>query len=238
MDVHLIGGGWDDALAPALYGDFIASAARRAGATPRILLVVMGTDAESLDYHAKYVHTLGLVGGHELVVHRVPEGSPLAPSALDAVDGLFVGGGPRRSTTRRSRAPTPTSAPASPRVCRMPGSPREPRSPAPTRSSAAGASTVSRSARRTATRTSTPWPWWRASASCRGPSTCTPPSGATSRARSPSSPPGWRRVRWRSTKARDSGRAVGSSGAGKVWHVTPDTSSPAAASVRAEPAGQ
>jgi cyanophycinase len=94
MDVHLIGGGWDDTLAPALYGDFIAAAARHAGATPRILLVVMGTGAESLDYHAKYVHTLGLVGGHELVVHRVPEGSPLDPSALDGVDGLFVGGGP------------------------------------------------------------------------------------------------------------------------------------------------
>jgi cyanophycinase len=94
MDVHLIGGGWDDALAPALYGDFVAAAARHAGAAPRILLVVMGTDTESLEYHAKYVHTLGLVGGHELVVQRVPEGSALDPSVLDGVDGLFVGGGP------------------------------------------------------------------------------------------------------------------------------------------------
>jgi len=94
MDVHLIGGGWDDDLAPALYGDFVEAAARRAGATPRILLVVMGTDPESREYHAKYVHTLGLVGGHELVVERVPEGSPFDEAALDGVDGLFVGGGP------------------------------------------------------------------------------------------------------------------------------------------------
>ena len=94
MDVHLIGGGWDDALAPTLYGPFVEAAARRAGATPRILLVVMGTDAESLEYHEKYVHTLGLVGGHELVVERVAEGTPLDASALDGVDGLFVGGGP------------------------------------------------------------------------------------------------------------------------------------------------
>ena len=94
MDVHLIGGGWDDALAPTLYGPFVEAAARRAGGTPRILLVVMGTDPESLEYHEKYVHTLGLVGGHDLVVERVSEGTPLEPAVLDGIDGLFVGGGP------------------------------------------------------------------------------------------------------------------------------------------------
>jgi cyanophycinase len=85
MDVHLIGGGWDDTLAPTLYGEFVEAAARRAGTAPRILLVVMGTDAESLEYHERYVHTLGLVGGHELVVERVPEGSPFDEAALDGV---------------------------------------------------------------------------------------------------------------------------------------------------------
>ena len=73
MEVYLIGGGWDDALAPRIYGQFVSAAARRGAAgapdgVPRILLVVMGTDADSLAYHEKYVHTLGLVGGHELVV--------------------------------------------------------------------------------------------------------------------------------------------------------------------------
>ncbi len=94
MEVHLVGGGWDDALAPAIYGAFVAAAARRAGRTPRILLVVMGTDAESLAYHDKYVHLLGLVGGHELVITRVAEGDTLDVTGLDGVDGLFVGGGP------------------------------------------------------------------------------------------------------------------------------------------------
>ena len=94
MDVHLIGGGWDDDLAPTLYGPFVEAAARRADGTPRILLVVMGTDPESLEYHEKYVHTLGLVGGHDLVVERVAEGTPLEPAVLDGIDGLFVGGGP------------------------------------------------------------------------------------------------------------------------------------------------
>ncbi|MEW1952592.1 Type 1 glutamine amidotransferase-like domain-containing protein [Terrabacter sp. NPDC080008] len=94
MDLHLVGGGWDDALAPTLYGDFVAAAARRAGSTPRILLVVVGTDPESLDYHERYVRTLGLVGGHDLVVERVAERTPFDPAALEGVDGLFVGGGP------------------------------------------------------------------------------------------------------------------------------------------------
>lgn len=94
MDLHLVGGGWDDALAPTLYGDFVAAAARRAGTTPRILLVVIGTDPDSLEYHERYLHTLGLVGGHELVVERVAEGTPFDPEALEGVDALFVGGGP------------------------------------------------------------------------------------------------------------------------------------------------
>jgi cyanophycinase len=94
MDVYLIGGGWNDALAPDLFGGFVEAAARAAGSTPRILLVVMGTDADSLEYHERYVRTLGLVGGHELVIERVAEGTPFDPGALDGVDGLLVGGGP------------------------------------------------------------------------------------------------------------------------------------------------
>src|SRR5829696_6833899 len=94
MDVHLIGGGWDDALAPALYGDFVDAAARHASTTPRVLLVLMGIDDESREYHEKFVRTLALVGGHELVVERVAEGTPLDPAALDGIHGLFVGGGP------------------------------------------------------------------------------------------------------------------------------------------------
>ena len=94
MDIFLVGGGWDDALAPQVYGGFVEAAARAAGGVPRILLVVMGTDPESLEYHDRYLHALGLVGGHELVVERVAEGTPFDATALDGVDALFVGGGP------------------------------------------------------------------------------------------------------------------------------------------------
>lgn len=100
MEVHLIGGGWDDALAPAIYGDFVRAAKRRTATAgtrdgmPRILLVVMGTDTDSLAYHGKYAHTLALVGGHQLVIERVAEGTLFDPGVLDGVDALFVGGGP------------------------------------------------------------------------------------------------------------------------------------------------
>jgi cyanophycinase len=98
MNVFLIGGGWSDELAPEIYGGFIeAAAAGSASGRPRIMLVLMGTDEESLAYHERYLHKLHLVGGHDLEVVRVPEGSPVDPAVvarLDDVDGLFVGGGP------------------------------------------------------------------------------------------------------------------------------------------------
>jgi cyanophycinase len=105
MNVFLIGGGWSDELAPSIYGGFIAAAARAAraasapaaAARPRVMLVLMGTDEESLAYHERYLHKLGLVGGHDLEVVRVPEGEPVDPAVIERladVDGLFVGGGP------------------------------------------------------------------------------------------------------------------------------------------------
>src|SRR3954470_3598308 len=95
MDVFLIGGGWSDERAREVFGGFVQAArARTAGREPRIVLVVMGTDDEAREYHQKYVHALGLVGGHELVVEAVAEGEPFDAALLDGVDGLFVGGGP------------------------------------------------------------------------------------------------------------------------------------------------
>jgi cyanophycinase len=98
MTVFLIGGGWSDELAPQIYGGFIgAAAAASAAPRPRIMLVLMGTDEESLAYHERYLHKLALVGGHDLEVVRVPEGSPVDPAVVERlgeVDGLFVGGGP------------------------------------------------------------------------------------------------------------------------------------------------
>src|SRR3954451_10980526 len=95
MDVFLIGGGWSDERAGDMFGGFVTAATpRSAHPEPRILLVVMGTDDDAREYHQKYVHALGLVGGHELVIEAVAEGEPLDASALEGIDGLFVGGGP------------------------------------------------------------------------------------------------------------------------------------------------
>ena len=94
MDVFLIGGGWSDERAVDMFGGFVAAAAARVeGREPRILLVIMGTGEDDLEYHQKFVHALGLVGGHELVVEPVAEGDRLDAAVLDGIDGLFVGGG-------------------------------------------------------------------------------------------------------------------------------------------------
>jgi cyanophycinase len=95
MGVFLIGGGWSDEGAADMFGGFVeAAAARATEGEPRILLVVMGTTEEDVEYHEKYVHALGLVGGHDLVVERVAEGSQLDGGVLEGIDGLLVGGGP------------------------------------------------------------------------------------------------------------------------------------------------
>lgn len=94
MKVFLIGGGWSDERAQDMFGGFVAAASAHAqGREPRILLVVLGTDEEALEYHERYAKALALVGGHELVVERLADGQSLDPAVLEDVDGLFVGGG-------------------------------------------------------------------------------------------------------------------------------------------------
>lgn len=98
MSVHLIGGGWSDAAAPAVFGGFLAECADRSTTgRPRIRLVVMGTDEESRADHERYVSALALVGPHELAITRVRFGAPCPPDVLDGVDGVLVGGGPTPS---------------------------------------------------------------------------------------------------------------------------------------------
>lgn len=95
MSVYLIGGGWSDEYAPAVFGPFLAECGQRAGrSSPRVRLVVMGTDSESLEYHQRYVATLALAGEHELLVARVPFGETCSAETLEGIDGLLVGGGP------------------------------------------------------------------------------------------------------------------------------------------------
>jgi cyanophycinase len=92
--VFLIGGGWSEEHAPAMFGGFVrAAAAHAADREPRVLLVVLGIDEEALEYHERYVHALGVVGGHELEIARIAPGATFEVSLIDGVDGLLVGGG-------------------------------------------------------------------------------------------------------------------------------------------------
>jgi cyanophycinase len=95
MSVYLIGGGWSDEHAPAVFGPFLAECGKKADrSSPKVRLVVMGTDQESLEYHERYVATLALAGDHELLITRVPFGEACPADALEDIDGLLVGGGP------------------------------------------------------------------------------------------------------------------------------------------------
>ena len=94
MGVHLIGGGWSEEQAATMFGPFLAECSTRTGrSSPRVRLVVMGTDPESLEYHERYVATLALCGEHELQVTRVPFGGACPADAVEEIDGLLVGGG-------------------------------------------------------------------------------------------------------------------------------------------------
>jgi cyanophycinase len=95
MDVFLIGGGWSDTHAHDMFGGFVVAAAAHASARPpRVLLVVIGGDAEALEYHERFVRVLGRVGITDLLVERISQGTVLDVAVLDGIDGLFVGGGP------------------------------------------------------------------------------------------------------------------------------------------------
>jgi cyanophycinase len=95
VSVFLIGGGWSDEYAPVVFGPFLTECGQSAGrSSPRVRLVVMGTDRESLEYHERYVAALALAGTYELLVTRVPFGEACPAEALEDIDGLFVGGGP------------------------------------------------------------------------------------------------------------------------------------------------
>lgn len=95
MSVFLVGGGWSEQWAGDMFGGFVEAAATRSGEPdPRILVVLIGTDAEAREYHQKYVDALGPVGATHLVLARVDEGDTLPLEVLEGIDGLFVGGGP------------------------------------------------------------------------------------------------------------------------------------------------
>ncbi|MEU1473396.1 hypothetical protein ABZ434_34940 [Streptomyces sp. NPDC005761] len=89
MAVHLIGGGWDEDVAPLLYGPFLAEVGR--GGVVGCLLIDEGDGDEQF---ARYDAVLRRVAPQcRPVPLLVPVGSVFEPGALAGLDGLLIGGG-------------------------------------------------------------------------------------------------------------------------------------------------
>ena len=84
--VHLIGGGWDDASATAVYGPFLAAAG------PRIACVVLD-EGDGEAQFGRWAPVLQGVAACEPVPVLVPLGAALDVAALADADGLLVCGG-------------------------------------------------------------------------------------------------------------------------------------------------
>src|SRR4051794_19694129 len=86
--VHLLGGGWDLAAAPALYGPFLDAA----GATPTVATVVLdeGDGQAQFDRWAEVLRRTAKCDPEPVLV---PLGGRLQISALGDADALLVCGG-------------------------------------------------------------------------------------------------------------------------------------------------
>lgn len=100
MSIHLVGGGWaaenDTGSDAAVYGPFLAEAARRATAAgraePRLaILVVRGDDGD--DHAAKLVAALGAAGALDPQLTVLGPADEATLRAVADVDGIVIGGG-------------------------------------------------------------------------------------------------------------------------------------------------
>ncbi|HEY5878215.1 MAG TPA: hypothetical protein VIU11_04860 [Nakamurella sp.] len=90
--VHLVGGGWDAAAAPAVYGPFLADAAVAAGGVPTIACLVLD-EGDGDQRFAPWAQVLPGVAECRPRPLLVPIGSTLDPAALAGADALLVSGG-------------------------------------------------------------------------------------------------------------------------------------------------
>lgn len=86
--VHLVGGGWDEAVRDEVYGPFLAEAGR--GAVVACLVVDEGDGAEQAQRWASVLAATGPCAPRPVLV---PLGSVLDLAALDGCDALLVCGG-------------------------------------------------------------------------------------------------------------------------------------------------
>jgi cyanophycinase len=88
LSLHLIGGGWSEASAEAVYGPFLDAA----GDAPRVACVVLDEGDGEAQFQ-RWATVLARVAPCEPVPVLVPLGSVLEVAALGEADGLLVCGG-------------------------------------------------------------------------------------------------------------------------------------------------
>jgi cyanophycinase len=86
--VHLLGGGWDPAAAPTLYGPFLDSA----GTAPAVAVLVLD-EGDGTAQFGRWAGVLTRTARCEPVPVLVPAGGRLDPAALGDADALLVCGG-------------------------------------------------------------------------------------------------------------------------------------------------
>lgn len=90
--VHLVGGGWAAAAAPAVYGPFLADAAVAAGGVPTIACLVLD-EGDGDQRFAQWAQVLPGVAKCRPQPLLMTIGSTLDPAALAGADALLVSGG-------------------------------------------------------------------------------------------------------------------------------------------------
>ena len=95
--MHLIGGGWDEAAAPAVYGPFLAeagAAAARAGRPGKpVIACVVFDEGDGRAQFARWEAVLTAAAFCEPVPILISEQAPLGVARLGNADGLLVCGG-------------------------------------------------------------------------------------------------------------------------------------------------
>ncbi|MGR2753194.1 Type 1 glutamine amidotransferase-like domain-containing protein [Agromyces arachidis] len=101
MSVHLVGGGWSPAHAPAVYGPFLAeaadAAARDGAERARVVVLLVAPPEAGTAERARWLAALDAAAPADLpcdpVVTIVGEDGEFASSALAGAHGVLVGGG-------------------------------------------------------------------------------------------------------------------------------------------------
>jgi len=90
--LHLVGGGWDPAVAAAVYGPFLADGTTRAGGPPAIACIVLdeGDGTQRFEQWSQVLTSVAACAPRPVLI---PLGAVFDPARLGDADALLVGGG-------------------------------------------------------------------------------------------------------------------------------------------------